>query len=82
VRLIEKPGRDGMQNLLAARGIAAGRYFAPIHRQMPWRTDGRVENLKITDAVAQTTLAIPLFNRISEAQQDEVACAIRNIMEC
>lgn len=82
VRVIDQPGRDRMQNLLAARGIAAGRYFAPIHRQMPWRTDGSAEKLKITDEVAQATLAIPLFNRISEAQQDEVAWAIRNIMEC
>lgn len=80
VRVTQNPGRDEMQDRLAAQGIASAKYFAPIHRQIPWWKAG-AEKLTVTEEVAETTLAIPLFNRISEFQQELVARAIRNIME-
>jgi len=43
---------------------------------MPWREYWAGAGLPFTDEVARTALAIPLFNRISESQQDEVAQAL------
>jgi perosamine synthetase len=78
---ITKRSRDTMQSRMAAQGIATGRYFAPIHRQTPWIKHAAGAVLPFTDDVAVTALAIPLFNRISVRQQEEVARAMRNAIE-
>jgi perosamine synthetase len=69
--------RDTIQSHLAKQGIASGRYFPPIHRQIPWREYGAGSAFPVTDRMAETSLAIPLFNRITSAQQEEVAHALR-----
>jgi len=77
VRLPQHCSRDGVQSALAARGIATGRYFAPIHLQRAWRDRRNAHvSLTITETVAAHTLAIPLFNRITEEQQLEVVNAL------
>jgi len=80
VRITEKFCRDTIQSHLAEQGIASGRYFAPIHQQIPWRKYWTGAGLPFTDEVARTALAIPLFNRISETQQQEVAHALREAL--
>jgi len=77
VRITAKVCRDAIQSHLAKQGVASGRYFAPIHRQIPWREPWADTALPFTDEVARTALAIPFFNRISGSQQDEVAQALR-----
>ena len=79
VRLPEKVDRNRVQAALAKRGIATGRYFAPIHLQPAWRAhpSAASASLPITEAIAQRTLALPFFNHISMSQQEEVAASLR-----
>jgi perosamine synthetase len=77
--------RDRVQVALGKRGIATGRYFAPIHQQPAWRSHASVAaaHLPVTEAIAPRTLALPFFNRISIAQQEEVSEALSLTMrEC
>jgi perosamine synthetase len=78
VRLPEAVNRDQVQAALAQRGIASGRYFAPIHLQPAWRahSGGSAISLPITESIAQRTLALPFFNRITLSQQEDVAAAL------
>jgi perosamine synthetase len=80
VRMRDEVTRNRAQAALAARGIATGRYFAPIHLQPAWRNHPQARaSLPITDDIAPRLLALPLFNRISEHQQIEVANALAEI---
>jgi len=78
VRLPEGVDRDRVRSILAARGIATGRYFAPIHRQPAWRAHPSAASarLLITESIARRTLAVPFFNRITAGQQEQVAAAL------
>jgi len=69
----EPAWRDRVQARLAERGISSGRYFAPIHQQRAWRDRAPRGSLPMTEAIAQSTLALPFFNRITSNQQGEVA---------
>jgi perosamine synthetase len=78
------PGfRDHVQATLLEGGIATGRYFAPIHLQPAWRGYPRSAeaNLPVTEAIAQRTLALPFFNRITSQQQEEVALALQGALQ-
>jgi perosamine synthetase len=79
VRLPEHVDRDRVQAALACRGIASGRYFAPIHLQPAWKAhpSARAVSLPLTESISRRTLALPFFNRISLSQQEEVAAALR-----
>ncbi len=78
VRLPEKMDRDWVQAAMAARGIATGRYFAPIHLQPAWRS--RAISLRVTESIARRTLALPFFNRITSHQQQEVCEALFDLI--
>jgi perosamine synthetase len=82
VRLPEAVERDQVQAALTRRGIDSGRYFAPIHLQPAWRahSGGRAASLPITESIAKRTLALPFFNCITLAQQEEVAAALGELM--
>lgn len=84
VRLPEGVNRDSVQSALAQRGIATGRYFAPIHLQSAWRArcGGDAGRLALTESIARRTLALPFFNRIAHSQQQEVAAALREAILC
>jgi perosamine synthetase len=79
VRLPGAVDSGGVLTVLAREGIAAGRYFAPIHLQPAWRSRfaGSARNLGLTESIARRTLALPFFNRISMDQQEQVADALR-----
>ncbi len=83
VRLPEYANRDRVQSALAQRGIASGRYFAPIHQQPVWRARPTASaiTLPVTEALARRTLALPFFNRIAMNQQEEVAIALREAID-
>jgi perosamine synthetase len=49
VRLTSEAARDHAQSHLAERGIATGRYFAPIHLQPAWRFSADVTELRLTE---------------------------------
>jgi perosamine synthetase len=80
VRLPKAVDRDGIQTALARRGIATGRYFAPIHLQPTWRAhpSAGAVSLPLTESISRRTLALPFFNRITAGQQEEVAGALRD----
>jgi perosamine synthetase len=78
VRLPEHVDRERVRASLAGRGIATGRYFAPIHLQPAWRNHpSAAVKLPITESIARRTLALPFFNRITSAQQQLVANALQ-----
>jgi len=83
VRLPKHVNRDHVQAALAQRGIAAGRYFGPIHLQPAWQThpSAQAVHLPVTEAIARRTLALPFFNRITISQQEQVAVALREAIE-
>ena len=77
VRLPQSANRDRVQAALAERGIATGRYFPPIHLQPAWRSHStQAPHLPLTESIARRTLALPFFNRITPAQQVQVASAL------
>jgi perosamine synthetase len=80
VRLPEGADRARVQSALARRGIATGRYFAPIHLQpvmCALGAGGHQPHLAITESIARRTLALPFFNRITASQQEIVTDALR-----
>lgn len=81
VRLPQGADRDRVQSALAARGIATGRYFAPIHQQPAWRSHpSAAAALPLTESIARRTLALPFFNRITPGQQSRVAAVLRRVL--
>ncbi len=80
VRLPESVDRDRVQAVLAQRGIATGRYFAPIHLQPAWRSHPSAlsASLPITEAIGRRTLALPFFNRITAVQQQQVVRVLQD----
>lgn len=80
VRLPEYVNREQVQAAMARQGIATGRYFAPLHRQPASLagTSTQPFRLPVTEQVAPRMLALPFFNRITAAEQEEVAEALQN----
>lgn len=76
VFVVQLKERDRMRELLARRGIATGRYFAPIHLQPAYAEWRERCSLPVTEAVASRTLALPFFNRITNEQMRRVAEAL------
>jgi len=77
LRLPEGIDRDRVHRVLAARGVQSGRYFAPIHLQRAWKSVGASSpRLPLTESIAARTLALPFFNRITEAAQEQVTAAL------
>ncbi len=74
--------RDSICRQLTARGIGCGRYFAPLHLQPLYAayTNPR-DDLTITEHVADRTLALPFFNRLTEEQITEVCRSLREVFE-
>ena len=86
VRLAEHLPSDARDNILAslnAQGIGCARYFAPIHLQ-PAYADlpcARQAHLPVTESIATRTLALPFFNRLTAADAEEVAIALRSAIK-
>jgi perosamine synthetase len=81
VRVRSTRNRDAIVEGLAAAGIAAGRYFAPIHLQpsyAAWRTSSQ---LAVTEAEASRTLALPFFNQIEASAIDEVCHTLGRLLQ-
>ena len=72
--------RDWICDSLLGKGIAAGRYFAPLHRQPVLRSHGfakepggQADRLSKTEAVADRVISLPFFNELTEREIQEVA---------
>jgi perosamine synthetase len=73
----DQSDRDSIFREMQSRGIALGRYFGPIHLQPQYRRFYRGSpSLPITESIAPRSLALPFFNRIKDAQMEEVCAAL------
>jgi perosamine synthetase len=70
--------RDWIVREMDLRGIAVGRYFAPIHLQSVYKrwTPG---TLQVTEQIASRTIALPFFNRIRNDQIEEVCSTLAEL---
>jgi perosamine synthetase len=68
--------RDLICSALASRGIATGRYFAPLHKQ-PVIKHLSVPSLPHTESVANRVIALPFFHQLTEPQIDEVCSTLK-----
>jgi perosamine synthetase len=71
--------RDRIVNEMKSRGIALGRYFAPIHLQPIYQpSDSGKSALPVTEFQAARSLALPFFNRIRE---EEIKAVCQTLVE-
>jgi perosamine synthetase len=70
--------RDRVMDSLQRQGIGCARYFPPIHLQPAYEKieSARRANLPVTESIATRTLALPFFNRLSNADTEDVARAL------
>jgi len=76
---VDPAHRERIVQAMAAKGIACGRYFPPIHLQpayvgLPHRP------LPISELAGARTIALPFFNQITDSQLDEVAETLRSLL--
>jgi perosamine synthetase len=81
-RLAPGIDRDRVIERLAALGVPAKGYFAPLHLQPVYRSRfGYKEgDFPVTERVARSTLALPFHNRMSEAQVDRACDALAQVI--
>ncbi|MBP2471930.1 dTDP-4-amino-4,6-dideoxygalactose transaminase [Crossiella equi] len=71
VRVPDGVDRDRVRTELAARGVGTGAYYpVPCHRLPPLRAEA---DLPVTDAVAATVFALPIFPQLAEEDLLRVA---------
>jgi perosamine synthetase len=78
IRVDERIGRNALMERLAERDIPARPYFVPIHLQPYYREQFGFQpgDFPITEAIAQTTLAIPFYTEMPIEDIDTVVTAI------
>lgn len=70
---VDQLHRDWIVKEMSARGIGCGTYFSPIHLQPIYNSGSyRRTDLPVTEWNAIRSLALPFFNRIVDAEIDEV----------
>jgi perosamine synthetase len=83
IRLAPEIDRAALMAALEAGGVPTRPYFVPIHLQPLYRERfGYGEgDFPVTEAVARTTLALPFFTTMTEAQVDHVCGCLRTYLE-
>ena len=86
VRLSDRFGprdRDWVASELQARGIGCARYFAPIHLQPFYRESfgHRAGAFPVAERVAERTLALPFYNRMTDEALDEVSRTLLELID-
>ena len=64
--------RDGLLVALAEAGISARRGIMAAHRQAPYRDFASEGSLPVTEHLTDSTLILPLYHTLTEADQDRV----------
>jgi perosamine synthetase len=74
VRLAEDApiSRDKLMQVLLDAGIATRRGLMATHREPPYRSGQRDKSLPTTNLVAETGIILPLFQDMTEADQDYI----------
>lgn len=74
------PGRDAVVAGLTEAGIGVGVYYPiPVHKQTYVQELGIDATLPVTERAAQRTLSLPMYPGLSDADQDEVIRAVREV---
>lgn len=74
--------RDWICSAMQRRGIATGRYFAPLHRQpvftRHYPAEGKYWSTRLpaTEAISDRVIALPFFNELTDAEIHEVVDAL------
>jgi dTDP-4-amino-4,6-dideoxygalactose transaminase len=79
---VEFCSRDALIQALSDRGIGTSVHYIPLHRQPYWRDRYRLtpNMFPHSEAAYQRMLSIPLFTAMSDADQDRVIAALREIL--
>ncbi|QJE02880.1 DegT/DnrJ/EryC1/StrS family aminotransferase [Massilia forsythiae] len=74
--------RDELIDQLSQRGIGTSVHFIPLHRQPYWRDACRLsaEQFPVAEACYRGMLTLPLYTRMSDADQDRVIQAVRELL--
>ncbi len=73
--------RNAVMALLGERGIASKPYLPSIHLQPLYRDRGhRPGELPVCEGISRRSLALPFFAALTEAQQERVTGALREIL--
>jgi aminotransferase EvaB len=80
--VVRHPARDEIVRELAARGVAAGIHYPwPIHLMRGYSHLGYAEgSLPRTEQAAREILSLPIYPRLSHADQDRVCDALRAVV--
>ncbi len=75
--------RDFVVNEMQKSGIGCGRYFAPIHLQPLYvkKFGYKPGDFPLAERVAERVIALPFFNRISDAEIEEVCGMLEKLIE-
>jgi len=73
--------RDSIVSQMNRAGIGCGRYFAPIHLQPLYveKFGYQTGDFPNAERAAERVVALPFFNRITDAQVDEVCGMLENL---
>jgi dTDP-4-amino-4,6-dideoxygalactose transaminase len=84
VRLTENApmGRDELIRQLAARGIGTSVHFIPLHRHPYWRDSCALapQQFPVAEASYAAMLTLPLYTKMSDADQQRVVQALRELL--
>lgn len=74
--------RDALIDELARRGIGTSVHFIPLHRQPYWRDTCELDasRFPVADACYHSMLTLPLYTKMSDADQDRVICTVRDLL--
>lgn len=75
--------RDWIASELGASGIGCARYFAPIHLQPFYRKmfGHQPGTFPVTERIAERSLALPFYNRITGRELDKVSQTLVRLIE-
>ena len=74
--------RDDVIQSLSDKGIGTSVHYVPLHRHPYWRDRYQLspEMFPVADKAYQTMLSIPLFTAMSDADQERVITALREVL--
>jgi len=71
--------RDEVMQQLLDRGISSRRGVMPIHREAPYRSGKWDRLLPVTNRVTDSSLILPLFHTMTDAEQDYVNECVEHV---